>query len=67
MNFHVLFNTRTTTISTIRFESQEASKDIDENATVEEIVMEGNPKAPKFQVEHHVEPPRDAYVEHVII
>lgn len=54
-------------MTTIRFESQEASKDIDENATVEEIVMEGNPKAPKFQVEHHVEPPRDAYVEHVII
>lgn len=48
-----------------RFESQEASKDIDEDATMEEIVMEGNPKAPKFKIEHHTEPPRDAFVEKV--
>lgn len=27
--------------------------------------MEGNPKAPRFLVEPHIEPPRDAYVQHV--
>lgn len=27
--------------------------------------MEGNPKAPKFLVEPHIEPPREAYVQHV--
>lgn len=27
--------------------------------------MEGNPKAPKFLVEKHIEPPRDAYHQHV--
>jgi hypothetical protein len=49
-----------------RFANVEASKDDDdEDATVEEIVMEGNPKAPKFHIEHHTEPPRDAYVEQV--
>jgi hypothetical protein len=36
-----------------------------EDALVEEIVMEGNPKAPKFKVEHHIEPPRDAYHQRV--
>lgn len=49
-----------------RFESEEASKDL-EDALVEEIVMEGNPKAPKFKVEHHIEPPREAYVQRVCI
>lgn len=48
--------------NTRRFESEEVSKDI-EDATVEEIVMEGNPKAPKFHMEKHIEPPRDVYVE----
>lgn len=32
---------------------------------VEEVVMEGNPKAPKFIIEKHIDPPRDAYVQHV--
>lgn len=27
--------------------------------------MEGNPKAPKFHMEKHIEPPRDIYVEQV--
>lgn len=27
--------------------------------------MEGNPKAPRFLVEPHIEPPREAYVQHV--
>lgn len=50
--------------NTRRFESEEASKDIDD-ALVEEIIMEGNPKAPKFHMEKHIEPPRDLYVEQV--
>lgn len=32
---------------------------------VEEVVMEGNPKAPRFLVEQHIEPPREAYKQHV--
>jgi hypothetical protein len=27
--------------------------------------MEGNPKAPRFHIEHHSEPPREAYHQHV--
>jgi hypothetical protein len=34
---------------------------------VEEIVMEGNPKAPRFHIEKQPEPPREAYIQVVSI
>jgi len=48
------------------FCSFEDDEKLRQTAEVEEIVMEGaNPKAPKFHIEHHMEAPREAYVQHV--
>jgi hypothetical protein len=49
----------------VRFHDDEASKDDDSSPFVEEIVMEGNPKAPRFHLEQQAEPPHEAYVQHV--
>lgn len=46
----------------LSFHDDEVSKDV---RFVEEVVMEGNPKAPRFLVEPHIEPPREAFVQHV--
>lgn len=46
----------------LSFYDDEVAKDI---SFVEEVVMEGNPKAPRFLVEPHIEAPREAYVQHV--
>lgn len=44
------------------FQDDEVAKEV---RFVEEIVMDGNPKAPRFHVEPHIEPPREAYAQHV--
>lgn len=51
-----------TQIPSLSFYDDEVAKDV---SFVEEVVMEGNPKAPRFLVEPHIEAPREAYVQHV--
>lgn len=46
----------------LSFQDDEVSKEV---RFVEEVVMEGNPKAPRFLVEPKIEPPREAFVQHV--
>jgi len=58
---HASKNIRSFKLGVIRFQDDEVSKDV---RFVEEVVMEGNPKAPRFLVEPHIEPPREAFVQH---
>ena len=46
-----------------RFHDNEATKD--DPPVIEEVVMEGNPKAPRIHIERQPEPPREAFVQHV--
>lgn len=59
---HACKNIRSFKIEIVPFSDDETVKI---TPVVQEIEIEGNPKAPKFYVEHQPEPPREAYHQHV--
>ncbi|CRK98683.1 CLUMA_CG011951, isoform A [Clunio marinus] len=58
---HARNNIQSFKLGITRFEDDETLKTVQ---CVEEVVMEGNPKAPRFLVEPSIEPPREAYKQH---